>query len=318
MTAKKPVAMVSRAKEYLAYRRSLGFDLETSALVLLDFARFADRAGHRGPLTSALVLRWATQSSEHSLRYHSERLSIARGFARYLAARDAKTEIPDQRLLAGRFGRSQPHVYTDEQLGQLVSDTAKAAAIDPLRRHTYATVFGLLASTGLRVSEALGLELTDVDLERGVLHVRRTKFRKSRLVPMHPSVTRAMGRYRGRRDQDPGCRESAWFFAGRHGRPLPYTSVRGAFLRLRTRLGWRSNGALPVPRIHDLRHTFACRRLLAWYREDVDVERGIVALSTYLGHGKVTDTYWYLTGTSELLAIAGDRFERFVATGSAS
>lgn len=308
---KKRDTMVSLAREYLAHRRQLGFKLKTSELILLQFARFADRDGHRGSLTTDLVLRWATRDGEHSLRYQSMRLSIARGFARYLATRDAKTVVPDQRLLPGRFERNQPHIYTDEQLRQLITSAAEFRAIDSLRPHTYATVFGLLASTGLRISEALALRVEDVDLDHGVLHIRRTKFRKSRLVPMHSTVTNAMRRYRVRRDRT--SRSTAWFFPGRHGKPLPYSSVRNAFGRLRTKHGWRSNGALSSPRIHDLRHAFACRRLLAWYRTGIDVDQVIASLSTYLGHGKVTDTYWYLTGTGELLSIAGDRFERFAS-----
>lgn len=308
---KRPDSMVTLAREYLAHRRQLGFELETSGTVLLQFAKFADREAARTSLTTDLVLRWATNDGEHSLRYQSARLSIARGFARYLAARDAKTEVPDQRMLPGRFERNQPHIYTDEQLRELVTSAARSRAIDSLRSHTYATVLGLLASTGLRVSEALGLERADVDLEGGVLHVRRTKFRKSRLVPMHPTVAEAMRRYRARRDRT--SRSTTWFFPGGYGRPLPYSSLRNAFGRLRTKLRWRSSGARSSPTIHDLRHTFACRRLLAWYRASVDVDQAIAALSTYLGHGKVTDTYWYLTGTVELLSIAGNRFERFAS-----
>lgn len=318
MTTKRRATLVSCAQQYLAHRRKLGFELETSGLILLEFARFAEGEGHRGPLTCALILRWATSNGEHSLRYQSERLSIARGFARYLAARDAKTVVPDQRLLPGRFERNQPHIYTDVQLRELVTSAAKSRAIDSLRPHTYATVFGLLASTGMRVSEALELKLADVDLECGVLHVRQTKFRKSRLVPMHPTVTQAMRRYRTRRNRTPHGRSTMWFFMGSRGKRLPYSSVRSAFGRLRARSGWRSNGALPSPRIHDLRHAFACRRLLEWYRAGVDVDQAIASLSTYLGHGKVTDTYWYLTGTGELLSIAGNRFERFASARRSS
>jgi integrase len=244
VTKKQSATMVSRAREYLAHRRSLGFELETSGLVLLQFARFADREGHHRSLTTDLVLRWATSDGDHSRRYQSARLSIARGFARYLAAKDAKTEVPAQRLLPGGFERNQPHIYTDEQLRQLVTSAARSRAIDSLRPHTYAALFGLLASTGLRISEALELGLGDVDLERGILHVRRTKFRKSRLVPMHQTVTEAMRRYRDRRDQ--ANRSTEWFFPGRHGKQLPYSSVRCAFGRLRTRFRWRSNGALAV------------------------------------------------------------------------
>ena len=303
--------MVTRAQEYLMHRQSLGFRLETATFVLLDFARFADRVRHRGPLTTQLILRWATRCAKHSPRYHAARLSIVRGFARYLAVRDGQSQVPQQRLLASGYHRKQPHIYTENQLRQLVKSATDLDPIYPLRPHTVATLLGLLASTGLRVSEAIRLQRADVDLAAGILHVRETKFRKSRLVPMHPSVTRSMRNYADLRDRDPGSNSGSRFFVARDGRPIPYVTFNRIFRRLCQRLGWRSNGALPRPRIQDLRHSFACRRLLRWYREGVDVDHAIASLSTYLGHAKVTDTYWYLTGTGELLSIAGARFEQF-------
>jgi len=311
MTAKGRSTLRAAVRDYLAQRRSLGFELEMGDLVLGDFVRYAKVTGHRGPLTTELMLRWATERAEHSSHYQAERLSIVRGFAAYLAARDGKTEVPRQRLLANRFRRGQPHIYSDQQLRQLLDSAAALRSPHPLRPATYAALFGLLASTGMRVSEGLGLELSDVDLCHSVLHVRQTKFRKSRLVPIHPSVTKALSRYAEQRNKDPAAHSSAWFFVGRGHQPLPYSSVRCAFRRISSRLGWRGNGHVLRPRIHDLRHAFAVRRLLAWYRDGVDVEQAITSLSTYLGHGKVTDTYWYVTGTRELLAVAGNRFERF-------
>jgi len=311
MTATSRSTLGERVMEYLQHRRSLGFGLEANEVVLRDFVGFAKDSGHRGPLTTEFMLRWATDHVEHSSRYQAERLSIVRGFARYLAARDGKSEVPDQRLLGARFRRGQPHIYSDEQLRQLLEAAAAFPSADPLRRTGYATLFGLLASTGMRVSEPLRLRVADVDLDGGILRVLETKFRKSRLVPMHPTVTEAMQRYAVQRDRDPRGGSSAWFFLGRGVRQLPRRSVHHAFRRICSVLGWRGNGDLPLPRIHDLRHSFAVHRLLTWYRAGVDVEQAIPSLSTYLGHGKVSDTYWYLTGTRELLGTAGARFERF-------
>ena len=315
MTGGSRRTLGERVKEYLEHRRSLGFGLKLNEVVLRDFVRFAKGSGHRGPLTTEFLLRWATHRVEHSSRYQAERLSIVRGFARYLAARDGKSEVPDQRLLGARFRRGQPHIYSDEQLRQLLEAAAVFPSADPLRRTGYATLFGLLASTGMRVSEPLRLGVADVDLDGGVLRVLETKFRKSRLVPMHPTVIEAMRRYAAQRDRDPRGRSSAWFFLGRGDRRLPQRSVHHAFRRICSMLGWRGNGDLPLPRIHDMRHSFAVRRLLTWYREGVDVEQAILSLSTYLGHGKVSDTYWYLTGTRELLGTASARFERFALPG---
>jgi integrase len=176
----------------------------------------------------------------------------------------------------------------------------------------FQTLFGLLACTGLRVSEALKLNAAHVDLDRGVLRIEKTKFKKSRLVPLHTTATRALRRYVQARYGQWPVRDDHALFIGSTGNRLRYTTVCRVFGQLREMLGWkRGNGEWPRPRIHDLRHSFACRRLLSWYRQGKDVHHLVAALSTYLGHSHVTDTYWYLTGTPELLAIAGSRFERF-------
>lgn len=303
--------MVSRAKEYLAQRRALGFALDISGSLLLQFARFADRSKHRGPLTADLALRWATLPQSASPRYRAERLSIVRGFARYLASQDGLSQVPDRRLVGKNHQRLQPHIYSERQLRDLVVAAATLSPVYPLRPSTYSTLFGLLACTGLRVSEALNLKDEHVDLTRGLLRIQKTKFRKSRLVPLHVTATRALRRYAALRDSDGGTGDADAFFIGANRQALPYTTVRYAFRQICTELGWRSNGMLPRPRIHDLRHSFACRRLLHWYQEGVNVDQAISSLSTYLGHAKVTDTYWYLTGTTPLLATASTRFEEF-------
>jgi len=158
----------------------------------------------------------------------------------------------------------------------------------------------------------LKLNAADVDLEHGVLRIEKTKFKKSRLVPLHPTATRALHRYVLARYGQQIVPDNSPFFVNGRGTRLTYRAVRWAFEHLRDMLGWKKgNGEMPCPRIHDLRHTFACRRLLSWYRQGKNVQHLVAALSTYLGHGHVTDTYWYLTGTPELLAIAGSRFEQF-------
>lgn len=306
-------SMVQRAQIYLAQRRALGFALRISGQLLLSFAKFADRAGHRGPLTTDLALQWANLPEGASDRYRAGRLAIVRVFARHLAAVDGRSEVPGPRLLGARPFRQQPHLYSDQQLRDLLAAAGRLSRTYALRPQTYRTLFGLLASTGLRVSEALKLTRDHVDLIRGVLHIEQTKFCKSRLVPMHPTTTRALRRYASARDRDPAPCRAVCFFVGRHGCPLPYSTVRSVFRCLCRQLGWHGNGTLHRPRIHDLRHSFACRRLLRWYRQGIDVHQAIAALSTYLGHGKVTDTYWYLTATAPLLALAGRRFERFTS-----
>jgi integrase len=316
-SAKRPVTMVERAREYLTYRRSLGFKLESAECVLLDFAVFADTVQPGQCLTRDVVLRWATRDQRHSSKYRVARLSIVRGFARFLVALEGVGEVPDMRVLPGGFRRRQPHIYTDRQLCELVDAATRLHPTYPLRPHVYKTLFGLLASTGLRISEALALRRGDVNLEQGVLRIRETKFRKSRLVPIDGTVARELRRFADCRDQEPDCSVSDMFLVGRRGQPLPYSTVRTAFRRLATKLGWKSNGTLPLPRIHDLRHSFACRRILLWYREGIDIDRALASLSTYMGHGKLTDTYWYLTSSGAVFDIARDRFERFASRGGA-
>ena len=181
-----------------------------------------------------------------------------------------------------------------------------------LRPRTYITYFSLLFSTGLRLSEACRLTCGDVDLGQGLLMIRGTKFRKSRWVPLHPSVTRALTRYAADRDAVVRSERSSFFFRVEHIPRLTTAAVEKAFSRMRRRLCWSAQGRARRPRIHDARHTFTVRRLLRWYEEEADIGQKILALSTYLGHAKVTDTYWYVTGVPELMTIASQRFERLV------
>jgi integrase len=302
--------MVHLVEEYLADRRRLGFALEIEGQQLRSFGRFADSVGHAGPLTIDLAVRWATSSSRRRPRFPGRRLEVIRPFARYRAAVDGASAIPSRFLLGPPRRRPVHHIYTDGQLGALVLEAGNLRPAGGLRPKTYATLFGLLAACGLRVSEALRLGRTDVDLRRAVLTIRVTKFRKSRLVPLHSTTVAALRAYANERDAVVVRRAAAsTFFVDPAGKPLPYSTVRNAFLRLSGSLGW--SRLEPRPRIHDLRHTFACHRLRDWYAEErVDVGTKIAALATYLGHAHITDTYWYLTGSPDLLALAARRFEQ--------
>ena len=307
--------MVRRVKDYLQLRRALGFQMRSQGDTLLQFGRYLDGAGHRGPLTTETALRW-TNRPHLARSSRAKRLSAVRCFARYLAARDGQTEVPERYLVPKVCFRQRPHLYSPRELEQLLAATEQLRPSYPLKRLVYRTLFGLLACTGLRVSEARKLNADHVDLQRGVLHIEQTKFKKSRLVPLHPTATHALRRYAQARYGRLDVRDNSPFFVNKKGSRLTYCAIRCNFETLREMLGWtQGNGNWPRPRIHDLRHTFACQRLLSWYRQGQDVHHLIAALSTYLGHGKVSDTYWYLTSTPELLAIAGVRFEQFAETG---
>jgi integrase len=299
-------------EEYLAFRRGLGFDLKSAAWHLRDFARYAQRVGHSGPMTLDLATRWALLSRSHEPAQAARRLAVIRLFAQHRALIDPATEIPPAGLFRRVPRRKQPHIYSDAEILSLLKQARQMLPRGGLAPITYVTFFSLLLSTGLRLSEGCHLACSDVDLDRGLLTIRETKFRKSRWVPLHPSATRALICYAAYRDAIVRGDASNFFFRTQRVPRLTPAAVQKAFSRIRDRLGWTAQGRARRPRIHDTRHTFTVRRLLCWYAEGVDVGQKILALSTYLGHAKVTDTYWYLTGVPELMTIASQRFERLV------
>lgn len=310
---KRAATMVSQVEQYLALRRRLGFDLRVAGSQLLAFARFADASGHRGPLSLALAVRWARLSERAKPITWARRLELLRPFARYRLQFDRLTEIPPPRLLGPVHRRPVPHIYTAAEIASLLEAARALSPQEGLRPVTYQTFFGLIAATGLRVSEARALTRTDVDLTGGVLTVRNSKFRKSRLVPLHATSVRALERYVEIRDRKVPWVQTTAFFVSDRGKSLYPQTVHYTFAKLRQELCWRGRGALPAPRIHDLRHTFICQALLRCYEQGRPIDNDMSALSTYVGHAKVTGTYWYLTGTPQLMAITAQRFERFAA-----
>ena len=302
-------SMAAKVKAYLAYRRGLGFQLKIEGQMLGQFAAFADRRRHRGPLTTELALRWARATPSTDRLYWARRLEVVRCLARHLAPMEPGTEIPLRGLLGPAHRRTAPHIYSDAEIVGLMTSARKLSPAGGLRPQTYRALIGLLAATGLRISEALHLARCDADLNRGLLTVRMTKFRKTRLVPLHATTTAALRTYAELRDRTWPKAGSDRFFINDHGLPLPYSTVRTVFRKLCNAL--RIAGNPRRPRMHDLRHTFACRRVEAWSDAGVDVTHSLAALSTYLGHAKVTDTYWYLTATPDLMARAAAQFERY-------
>jgi integrase len=308
--------MVKLAQEYLAYRRSLGVELRSAGPVLLQFARYADRRGHRGPLTAQLAIRWAGLP-RHASRVHlARRLNIVRCFAKYRAIFDRAAQIPPNNVFGPAYRRVTPYICSPAELSALLAAASDLPPRGSLRPHTYATLFSLLACTGMRLREALRLTRADVDLDHGLLTVCQSKFRKSRAVPLHPTATQALRDYARLRDCRHPAAKSDAFFLSQRGTRLGGSTAEAVFLQLRRQQSWPPRHGRPAPRIHDLRHAFACRRLVLWHEQGADIDQHLLALSTYLGHTCLRDTYWYLTAVPELMQSAGTRFEHFTETTS--
>ncbi|CAH2605729.1 putative integrase/recombinase y4rB (plasmid) [Rhodovastum atsumiense] len=308
------LSMLSLAQAYLDERRRFGFVLATSGAHLLNFARFADRTGHRGPLTVQLMMDWAQGEAKRANPANwARRLGILRPFARYRALVESGTEVPCADVFNHKRRRPTPHIYTVAEIADLLAAARRLPPTGTLRPLTYETFFGLVAATGLRLSEALRLRCGDFDADGGTLTIRQTKFCKSRLVPLHPTTIAAVSQYLLARQRFISAEPNAPLFVSLSGTALAKKTVHCVFARLRAELGWVARGTLPMPRIHDLRHSFVCRRVTLWHETGADIDNAMLALSTYVGHTKVSDTYWYLTAVPDLMAVAGKRFEMFAA-----
>lgn len=299
--------------EYLAIRRTLGFTFRLPASLLHRFVAFVDHAGGAF-ITTDLALRWATQPRAAQPSTWAWRLGIVRRFAAWRRATDPRTEVPPDGLLPHRYRRRPPAGYHDDDVVRLVRAARALPSARGLRGCTYATLFGLLAATGLRLSEGLALDRPDVDLAQRLLVIRHTKFGKSRLVPIHRSTRAALRAYADARDRVVLQPATPAFFLSERGTRLADWNARYTFAAVSRTVGLRAPaGGVRHgrgPRLHDLRHRFAARTLIDWYRAGRDVEREIPKLATYLGHAHVTDTYWYLEAVPELLQLAADRLRQ--------
>lgn len=294
--------------DYLTVRRALGFKLHMTGKCLDQFVRFAEAEGATF-IMQDIALRWATEPAQASPVYWAKRLGMVRQFARYCSTLDARTEIPPMDLLPAHYTRKPPYSYSDDEITQLIQAAEQLPSPQGLRAATYTTLFALLAVTGMRISEPLALDRSDVDLTQGALTIRDTKFGKSRWIPLHTTTRIALKRYVERRNRSfPNTLTTSFFISERGTRLKPW-AVRTTFVKLSHQIGLRGPQDHYGPRLHDLRHRFAVRTLLNGYHTGVDVQKLLPVLTTYLGHGQVKDTYWYLSAVPELLALAAQRLE---------
>jgi integrase/recombinase XerD len=292
--------------DYLALRRSLGSQLQREDRILLSLVAYVE-AQKSKYITAPLALVWSQQGGCNSQRRASRRLSQARQFARYMSARDPRTEVPAKELLPCRSSRLIPYLYSEQEVERLMA--AASCFKLPWKSRTYGALIGLLAITGMRVGEAIRLELQDFDAKAGVLTVRESKFGKSRELILHSSTAQVLQAYlgsRSRRFKSSACES---LLVSTSGTRLNYKNVHHGFLRMVRRAGlWDQKPHRP--RIHDLRHSFAVRTLIDWYDSDLEVEPKLPLLSTYLGHVSPSSTYWYLQASPELVSRAARKLEQ--------
>jgi len=311
--------MMRKVEQYVTHRRSMGYRIKTDAYLLRSFGRYADLHAPGEPLTVDLALRWATAPKGTLRIYHAKRLDALRGFARYLAIFESRTEIPPQGLLGPSFRRVPPHIYTSDEIAALMRESLTYRP--SLRRGPFtglrnATIIGLLACTGLRIGEVLALKNSDADLDQCLITVRQSKNLPMRLVPITDCTAGHLRRYRDARDKrfGRGADSDAFIRSPRGGR-LSYESIEWAFGRLCERIGLKESLGRK-PRLHDLRHTFACNHLLRSYREKRDIDNAVHELSIYLGHASLASTYWYVSAVPALLKLCARRFEDCLQSGN--
>jgi integrase/recombinase XerD len=293
--------------DYLRIRRRLGFAMPQDGRLLDGFVEFLERAGAER-ITTELALAWARRPVDAHPHRWRQRLGVARGFARHLATLDPANEVPRTDLLPGHRPRIAPYIYSEAEIAALMA--AARQLRPPLRAARHETLIGLLAVTGMRPGEALALDRQDVDLKRGMVHVRAGKQEKQREVPLHESTTSALRTYARQRDTRFPTPSTPAFFISARGRRMGRAELNQTFTRLIGEVGLEGRGARARPRPHDLRHALAVRTLLDWYCADEDIDRRMPLLSTFLGHTDPASTYWYLEAVPELLELIGRRLEQ--------
>lgn len=288
--------------DYLRLRRALGFKLERAGRLLPQLVAYLEAAG-AATVTSELAIAWARLPQHAHPNHWAQRLAIARGFARYLQTLDPATEVPPPGVFPTRRHRPTPFLWSQRDICRLLQSAR--ALRPPLRAATYETLFGLLATCGMRVGEAVGLDRDDVDLQAGVITIRHAKFERPRLVPVHPTVTEILSRYAAERDRLCARPRAKAFLVSCAGSRLNRSGVAKTLRTITTSLGMRTETV--HPRAHDLRHSFAVDTLIRWQHSGLSIDEHIATLSTYLGHVSPADTYWYLSASPELMGLAAQR-----------
>lgn len=304
--------------DYLLMRRALGFKLLRAGKALANFVSYQEQR-HAAHIKTSLALEWAQQPHLAKPATWAARLCYVRLFAQFVAGFDARTEIPPADLLPHQPERARPYIYSEDEIQQLMAAALRLPVCRDfpegslLKRQTYYCLIGLLAVTGMRISEVTNLKIVNVNLSEGILTIEGAKLGKSRLIPLHTSTVKALRKYSELRNAQFPERAEGFFFVNRVGKQLDQGTIRRTFYLLSQDIGLRKRKSRQPnkgPRIHDLRHRFAVHTLQRWYQNGEDAERQLPILSTYLGHVHVNDTYWYLTAYPELMSHAVKRLEQ--------
>lgn len=305
--------VTQQVEDYIAFKQGLGFKITIEAAELRRFAKFARMQNHQGALTIDISLNWASEKPHYTRWYQARRLETVRCFAKYAFAVDAETQIPPTGVFGKCHGRTVPSIYSIDEVVLLMEQAHKFISPDCLRACVVTSAIELLWATGLRVCELCRLSRDDVNFHTMELHISHTKFNKERYVPIQITVVDALKKYAECRDYLYSNSTDSHFFLSTGGKMLLEQKLEYAFKVIRPCLLPRAKFIWDrrPPRLYDLRHSFACNTIIRWSQEGADINHLILLLSTYLGHVKPSDTYWYLTGTPELLNLATERFENF-------
>lgn len=301
-------------EEYSTYKHSLGYVIKTESQELRRFAKYTREIRYDGPVMSELAVQWASLDINFTRKYMARRLETLHTFAVYISAFDAEAQIPQNGIFGKAHLCTNPYIYTDDEVLSLMRQASGLYSPDGIRADTVSSAIGLMYATGIRVSELTSLKIADVRFKEGHIFISSSKFKKDRVVPLHPTVIVKLSEYRSFIESKIGVRnDDEYFYVTSYGHRFNSHAFENAFKLIRPLV---FGEATKRPRLYDLRHTFACNTIKHWHETGEDVNRKLYLLSTYMGHVKPEDTYWYLSATPELLGIAIRKFEdRFGGDG---
>ena len=299
-------------EEYISYKRSIGYKIKIEADELRRFAKYTIDIGYKGSLKNDIVMKWAALKPHYSRWYMARRLETVRTFGKYICIFDPMAQMPPKGVFGRCHGRVNPYIYTEEEICILMNSALNLYSPDKLRGRTISTAIGLLWSTGMRPGEACNLHNDDVDLVKGLITINETKFSKSRILPLDKTTISKLKSYESFKNKIRKNFLDQHFLITTGSQKLKLRNFENAMQIIRKDiLKEESESKRRLPRLYDIRHSFACHTLLKWLKNGINVDSKILYLSTYLGHVKVADTYWYLTGTPDLMNLVSKNFEKY-------